>query len=458
MRKKGLIGMCSVIILSMIVKIWWINNIPLSPVYDFETFYRVSVNLFEGKGFTLDGYPWAFQSYGYPMFLSLFFKLVNDSSVFTAKIFNVICSVATLPFIYLIFNKVFSKKSIMWFCFIVFAFLPNNLIYTNVLGSEILSVFLFSIIICMNLYMTEKNKIYNFSIQGILVGLLSLVKPFFMAFPIVLIFIYFIKEKQLKKLLTISIFLIIGFSIVLIPSTIKNYRAFGKAFPISYNGGYTLYINNNSENVRGTWMNAFKVPATNEFKQKLADVGFYYDVDHITEKIQNLRNPYSGDIFKEEAIKWIFSHPGEFFTLGCLRVVNVFFEGASDVQLWGFEDLGRMTVQENREFKIFMGFSNAIMYVISASFIFILVLNIKNIFLKKTDISVLLTVWSMLFFYAVYFVIEGQARYNFPTIFLMIICFGWLFEKMLIGFEKQDTSAFGGKNNDRKNVRPKSKR
>ena len=45
-------------------------------------------------------------------------------------------------------------------------------------------------------------------------------------------------------------------------STIKNYKAFGKAFPISYNGGYTLYINNNSENVRGTWMNAFKVPAT----------------------------------------------------------------------------------------------------------------------------------------------------------------------------------------------------
>jgi hypothetical protein len=202
--------------------------------------------------------------------------------------------------------------------------------------------------------------------------------------------------------------------------------AFGKAFPISYNGGYTLYINNNSENIRGTWMNAFKVPATDEFKQKLADVGFYYDVDHITEKTQNLRNAYSGDIFKEEAIKWIISHPGEFFTLGCLRIVNVFFEGASDVQLWGFEDLGRMTVQENREFKIFMGFSNAIMYVISASFIFILVLNIKNIFLKKTDISFLLTIWSMLFFYAVYFVIEGQARYNFPTLFLFMATLGMI--------------------------------
>lgn len=431
MKKRGLNGLFIVIILSTILRVWWINNIPLSPLYDFETFYKVAVNLFEGKGFTLNGYPWGFQSYGYPLFLSLFFRLVNDCSLFTAKVFNLICSVATLPFVYLIFNKVFNKKTVVWLCFIVFAFLPNNLIYINVIGSEVLSVLLLSIIICMNLYMSEKNKVYNFIGQGVLVGILSLVKPFFMAYPIVLTFIYFIKEKHWKKTLIVAVSLVAGFLVIIIPSTIKNYMAFGKAFPISYNGGYTLYINNNSLNVRGTWMNAFLVPATDEFKQELAEVGFIYDVDHQTEKEQNLRNAYSGDIFKKEAIKWIVSHPGEFITLGCLRIVNVFFDGASDVSLWGFEDLGRMTIMQNRLFKVFMGFADTIIYVISASFIFVLILNIKNIFLKKTDISILLTVWSVLFFYAVYFVIEGQARYNFPTLFLLMICFGWLFEKVL---------------------------
>ena len=436
MNKKGLIGVFSVIFLSMILKIWWINNIPLSPLYDFETFYKVAVNLFNGEGFTLDGYPWAFQSYGYPLFLSLFFRLVNNSSIFTAKVFNVICSTLTIPFIYLIFNKAFNNKKVVWFSFILFAFIPNNLIYTNVLGSEILSVLLLSMIVCMNLYITEKNKIGNFIIQGILVGLLSLVKPFFMAYPVVLIFIYLLKEKKILPVLKIGVSLVIGFIVIMIPSTIKNYMAFGKVFPISYNGGYTLYINNNSENTRGTWMNAFNVPASDEFKQELAEVGFIYDVDHLTEKTQNLRNAYSGDIFKKEAFKWIITHPGEFITLGCLRVVNVFFDGASDVKLWGFENLEQMTVMQNRGFKVFMGFANAIIYVISASFIFILLLNIKNIFLKKTDILVLITVWSMLFFYAVYFVVEGQARYNFPTIFFMIICFGWLMEKTIGRDEK----------------------
>ena len=437
MKKRGVIGgVIAIIILSAILKVWWINNIPLTPLYDFETFYKVAVNLYNGEGFTLNGYPWAFQSYGYPLILSIFFRIVGSSSIFTAKVFNVICSTLTLPFIFLIMDKVFNKKSVVWLCFVVFAFMPNNLIYNNVLGSEILAVLLFSIIICMNLYMIEKYKIWNFIIQGFLIGILSLVKPFFMAYPIVLIFIYFIKNKELKNTAIIGVSLIVGFMCVMIPSTIKNYKAFGKAFPISYNGGYTLYINNNSMNVRGTWMNAFKVPASEEFKQKLRDVGFEYDVDHITEKTQNLRNAYSGDIFKEEAIKWIIQHPAEFISLGCLRIVNVFFDGASDVQLWGFENLGQMTIMQNRLFKVFMGVSNSIIYVISTSFIFVLLLNIKRIFTKKAELSLLIVTWSTLFFYAVYFVIEGQARYNFPTLFMLLICFGWLFEKA----EFKDTS------------------
>ena len=437
MKKRGVIGgVIAIIILSAILKVWWINNIPLTPLYDFETFYKVAVNLYNGEGFTLNGYPWAFQSYGYPLILSIFFRIVGSSSIFTAKVFNVICSTLTLPFIFLIMDKVFNKKSVVWLCFVVFAFMPNNLIYNNVLGSEILSVLLFSIIICMNLYMIEKYKIWNFIIQGFLIGILSLVKPFFMAYPIVLIFIYFIKNKELKNTAIIGVSLIVGFMCVMIPSTIKNYKAFGKAFPISYNGGYTLYINNNSMNVRGTWMNAFKVPASEEFKQKLRDVGFEYDVDHITEKTQNLRNAYSADIFKEEAIKWIIQHPAEFISLGCLRIVNVFFDGASDVQLWGFENLGQMTIMQNRLFKVFMGVSNSIIYVISTSFIFVLLLNIKRIFTKKAELSLLIVTWSTLFFYAVYFVIEGQARYNFPTLFMLLICFGWLFEKA----EFKDTS------------------
>lgn len=438
MRKRGVFwGVLSIIILSTVFKILWIKNIPLTPLYDFETFYKVAVNLYENKGFTLNGYPWAFQSYGYPLALSLFFRFMNNSDLVTAKLFNVICSTFTLPFIFFIFRKVFSKTSIVWICFVLFAFLPNNLIYNNVLGSEVLSVFIFSVIIYMNLCLNTNNNMIYFFLQGVFIGILSLVKPFFLAYPIVLVFIYFIKRIKPQKLANIGVSLVVGVAVVMIPSLIKNYNAFGKWFPISYNGGYTLYINNNSENIRGSWMNSYRIPASEEFKRKLKDVGFEYDVDHITEKNQNLRNAYSGEIFKDEAIKWIKSHPIEFFSLGCLRVINVFFDGASDVKLWGFENLDKMTITQNRIFKVFMGVADTIIYVISTSFIFLIILNIKKIFSNKADFSLLLVCWSVLFFYAVYFVIEGQARYNFPTLFLLLISFGWIFEKI----ESKDTSA-----------------
>ena len=431
MNKKSLIFISVVFVLSFILKLVYILNFPLEPIQDFETLYNVAVNLYEGKGFTLNGYEWGFQSYGYPLILSLFFRLIGNTSIFTAKIFNLIISMLTLPVFYLIFNKVFSKKSVVYICYALMAFLPNNIIYNNVTGTEVLSVFLLAIIICMNLYVTEKNKTINFVLQGFVCGILSLVKPFFMAYPVVLIFIYFIKEKKFRPILKIGTLIIIGFMLVLVPSIIKNYRQFNTFMPISYNGGFTLYINNNSQNVRGSWMNAFKVESTKEFKEKLKAVGYDITPNATIEKEQNLRNWKASGVYKDEAVNWIINNPIEFVTLGFMRLSNVFFTGAGDVQLWGFEaeTINSFTNQEHRIFKIFMALSDTVIYLLSISFVIVVCMNLKNIFLKKTDIKVLVTVWTLAFFCAVYFVVEGQSRYNFPCLFLMTICLGFLIEK-----------------------------
>ena len=127
MKKKDWIFLLSIVVVTTLIKVWFINNIPLQPVYDFETLYKVAVNLFNGNGFTLNGYEWGFQSYGYPLILSLFFRLVNSSSIFTAKVFNVIVSTLTLPVLFLIFNKVFKSKKIVYSLFTLISFLPNTI-------------------------------------------------------------------------------------------------------------------------------------------------------------------------------------------------------------------------------------------------------------------------------------------------------------------------------------------
>jgi len=137
-------------------------------------------------------------------------------------------------------------------------------------------------------------------------------------------------------------------------------------------------------------------------------------------------------VFKEEAIKWIINNPIEFLQLGLLRIKNVFFSGANDIPLWSFETtiLNELTVKEYRSFKIFMGIADALISTLSVTFIVLLIENIKNIFLEKTNINKLITMWGLIFFGVVYFVVEGQARYNFPTLFLLVMCIGFIVENV----------------------------
>ena len=284
MKKRDYIFLISIMIITTLIKVWFINNIPLTPVYDFETLYKVAVNLYNGNGFTLSGYQWGFQSYGYPLILSIFFRIAGSYSIFTAKIFNVIISTLTLPILFLTYNKIFKNKKITYSLFGISAFLPNMITYNNVLGTEILSVFLLSLLICLFVHMNARNKKINLLLQGLICGVLALVKPFFMAFPVVILWVLFINKKNIKDLAKKASYLLVGFLLVLIPSIIKNYRQFNEFIPISYNGGFTLFVNNNSQNSSGSWMNASKVESSDEFEEELRKVGYELKVDAKTEK------------------------------------------------------------------------------------------------------------------------------------------------------------------------------
>ena len=202
-------------------------------------------------------------------------------------------------------------------------------------------------------------------------------------------------QQTIKKLIKKSGYILVGFLLILIPSIVKNYKQFGEFIPISYNGGFTLYINNNSQNYTGSWMNAFKVEHSEEFEQNLRDVGYELMVDAKTEKEQCLRNPKASGVFKNEAVKWIISNPIEFMQLGFLRIKNVFFSGANDIQLWSFEasTINQFSIEEYRIFKIFMGIADSLVCALSVTFFVVLFANIKNIFLSKIVSHFLLNIF-----------------------------------------------------------------
>ena len=78
------------------MRLCWVWYVPTEQLYDFSAYYEIAVNVFNGKGYTFQGYPIAFQGMSYSYLLGKVFALVGDSSELTAKYFNIFWSMVTL--------------------------------------------------------------------------------------------------------------------------------------------------------------------------------------------------------------------------------------------------------------------------------------------------------------------------------------------------------------------------
>jgi len=82
-----------------------------------------------------------------------------------------------------------------------------------------------------------------------------------------------------------------------------------------------------------------------------------------------------------------------------------------------------------RQFNFMVSIYDILLYIVSASGLMFIILNIKDIVVamftkkKKINMLTLLTFFNLSYVSAVYFVYEGQPRYNFIVLFLLIISF-----------------------------------
>lgn len=85
-----------IILLGVWARVWWIRTIPTEQLYDFDAYYRIAKNIYEGKGFTYEGAPIAFQGMFYSWSLGLLFKVVGGASIALAKWLNIVYSAMTI--------------------------------------------------------------------------------------------------------------------------------------------------------------------------------------------------------------------------------------------------------------------------------------------------------------------------------------------------------------------------
>ncbi|OFI07747.1 hypothetical protein CLOACE_00950 [Clostridium acetireducens DSM 10703] len=395
-----------ILLFSFLLSIIWIGLVKAVPFSDFEYYNNLAINIAKGGS-------WGntYTSVGYSIVLGLIYKIFGVN-ILWAKIFNVILAFLNNLLVLGILKKLSINERDKRIIFFIFAFFPNNIFYNSIVGTEVL----FSTILLLITYIYFSNINYKYIYIGILVGINTMIKPFFIVFFLLIFILEAIKFKNLIKIIKNTLTVLVISFLTISPWIYRNTKLMGQLTYVSNNGGIVLYINNNSQNKSGRWM------AAEDVENSIVKMEEYKKAN-MTE-----RNKMLG----QSAKKWIKSHPKQFIQLGFKRLYNTYFT---------CDDVGYSMYGSNIKisFKnIIIGLSYLVKKVFyMAALVFIVLYSfvvMKHILKKDTDCLNFYSLYFCILFYmftCVYFITEGQGRYAFPTIFIAIY-FSYYFIKNIL--------------------------
>jgi 4-amino-4-deoxy-L-arabinose transferase-like glycosyltransferase len=381
----------AVLIIGSIFRLAWIIQVNTIPISDFDWYNKLAISLAKGNGYKLFGHYTAYEPIGYPLFISIFYRFLGYN-IIIPKFLNVIFSVISIVLIYKI-SKLLINKQVALLSAFLYSIFPLSIIYTSVLSTEII----FTSIFLMIIYVISINNFSNFHniLLGILIGIASLIKPFMLIFGFVCVFILFIRNRNFKKIIY-SVIIINSFVIITIsPWTMRNYLVFGRIIPVSTNGGYNMYTNNNPY-ANGAWQDPFEIKNSPLKKYKNQSDPLWDEI-----KVE--------EIGKKYAYNWIINNPKRFIYIGLEKLRRVFL--IHDDGYWAVNNL------KDGSFKYAYELSNMNRKIhitgIFITFIYLIIIISLVKFRKLTFFDIIFIV-VLFFLISIIFVFEGQPRYLFP--------------------------------------------
>jgi len=371
---------------------------------DFLLYHESALSIVNGQGYRICGYLSAYLPVGYPAFLALLYYVFTPV-IIIPKLVNILLSCLTMILAYVIAERAFSEKAAL-IAMLIMAFIPRNITFTSVLSTEITFTALFT---ALNLLVFLRPEgMWAVAMRGVLTGILALMKPYMLVYQFVIFAIDYIHTGKLVPSLKSFMVTTALMSLLISPWIIRNYNIFNTFIPVSTNGGYNLYVNNNSY-ATGGWQDPFKIPGTPLLKYKHDNDEFWDEV-----KVDKLG--------KKLAFEWIINHPGDFVRLGLIKLYRTFIM-SNDVE-WAIYE-----VERSGEFKhknVLNNIARTVHYILLALITFYFVFLFRNVIKgRRTDYIHLIILLNIAFYMAIVFVFEGQPRYSFPLVPLYSIMVSW---------------------------------
>lgn len=386
--------------------ILWVTLVNTQPFSDFDYYYTLAIKIANGGSWG-DTYT----SVGYPIVLGGIFRIFG-ASILVGKIFNIILTFISNIFFLSILKKIQLKERERKIIFTLFVMIPNNIFFNSVLGTEILFT---TILLGITILYFSKIKL-RYLFIGILTGINTMIKPFFLVFFFAVFLVDLIIQKRILRPILNSLVVLALSILVISPWIYRNTKLMGQYTYVSNNGGIVLYINNNSQNKAGRWM------AANNVENSVVKTK-EYKTANMTQKNTMLKNA---------AKEWIKDHPKQFAILGFKRLFNTYFVGDDIVYSVHGANLSkfmRITIYLITGIIKDVIFLFGILYfLLYGVYIILNLFHIRSLNINKFD---LYCVVLFCMFTSIYFVTEGQGRYSFPEIFMFVYGF-YNFLKLII--------------------------
>jgi 4-amino-4-deoxy-L-arabinose transferase-like glycosyltransferase len=426
------------------LRLAWIYCVDTQPVTDFKHYNDLALSLVHSRTYTIpEGldyvthstpfiqrgvhYPSAFRPPGYPFFLAFLYRFAP--SIVTAKIANVLLGAVWILCAYLLGRKYWHERAGLWAAFLTAVF-PPAIAYSSVLATEPLAVALLMIMLCLYAYRVGGR--WNPLLIGVLMGMLSLVKPFFVLLPLLYALLLWRQGASLPGSARVGAAVLVAclaMALVISPWTIRNYLVFHHFVQISTNGDFVLYINNNDLSTGSYDMDAMRVP------------GSIFKTERILDPQGKYNEAEAMDLARREAMRWILHHPRQFMSLGWNRVATSYVDAGGDVGKWSLRSDARIrfdrawvpTVLKLCEAAAFVVVASGWLYTVLILFLLIARRSLND--LHKINLFLVLLITAVIFFS------EGQPRFVFVAYPFFILGIAWTIERLRGGLTTEAPGA-----------------
>jgi hypothetical protein len=366
-------------ILAMALRIAWFAAVPTFPVSDAEWFHERALAMAQRLGYIGPlGTPTAYWPIGYPLFLSLLYRIWPVQTI--AQFANLGLSIAVLICTYRILYKR-SSETVARITVLLLAVSLSEISYVNILYSETLFSVLALLALTLYLDSLERISVWSALAAGAFTGAAVLVRPVALLLPLVFVIILLRDDGARMKKVMIFSACCVAILIVLAPNIIRNYNVFHHFVPVSTNGGINFWIGNNPASNGG-----YGVPPA------LPSAG----------EVELDRAGY------EQGVAWIVHNPGS-------AVVNCCKKFAL---LWLHDDQGVLSSYMGTRGPVSWGLEVAALILGNLFYLAALTLAITSVWKRRNSFTqmdyffiLLLLLWTA--FHLAYF---GADRFHFPML------------------------------------------